>query len=145
MTPSHLAAARRFVALATKEHAPAIDVLARSLDELALSYYDTPPGMPDENAPAPPEPVFTHASVGSRFPELGLYGVANPSETAGSVIVGDAIDDILDIARDLSEVIWRYENVGAEDADWHFRLLYQCHWGVHLRDLSRYLHEKQFD
>ena len=127
------------------EDTPTIAALARSLDELAIAYYSTPPGLPDEDASDPPEPALTYASIGARFPELGFYGVASPAELTGSVMLGDAIDDVLDIARDLSEVIWRFENVGSDDANWHFRLLFQCHWGVHLRDLARYLHEKQFE
>lgn len=144
MTARNIIAAREFVALVTTEPMPAIEALARSLDELALAYWDTSPGMPRGKPCELPEWSFTHASIGHRFPNLGLYGVTSPAEISSSVMVGDAIDDILDIARDLSEVIWRYDNLGADDAHWHFRFLFEHHWGEHLRDLARHLHATCF-
>lgn len=145
MTAPNITAARRFVELATVADTPALAALAQSLDELAIAYYDTSPGIPVEYAPNPPKSTITYAQIGSRFPDLGYYGAALPGDLTGSASVGDAIDDILDIASDLSEIIWRFDHIGSDDADWHYRLLFQCHWGRHLRDLSRYLHAKQFD
>ena len=145
MVAANITAARRYIDLVTTDVNPTIAALARCLDELAITYYDTPPGMPDERADEPPRATVAYDGFGSLFPDLGYYGVADPAETAGDVLVGDAIDDIMDIARDLEEVLWRSEHIGSADADWHFRLLFEAHWGVHLRNLSRYLHSKQFD
>jgi hypothetical protein len=77
-----------------------------------------------------------------RFPALGYYGSAGPKEFAGEAFVGDAIDDIMDITNDLQEVLWRFDRFDSNDAHWHFRFLYQIHWGRHLRDLARYLHSR---
>ena len=55
-------------------------------------------------------------------------------------LVGDAIDDILDITNDLKEILWRFDRFGADDAHWYFRMLYQIHWGEHLRGLAGYLY-----
>lgn len=145
MAAANITAARRFIDLVTTEATPTVAALAQCLDELAVTYHDTAPGMPDERADEPPRPTIAYDALGSRFPELGYYGVADPAEISDDVLVGDAIDDIMDIARDLQEVLWRSEHVGSADADWHFRLLFEAHWGVHLRNLSRYLHSKQFD
>ena len=78
--------------------------------------------------------------LGARFPDYGYYASVDPRlvlEEKPSV--GDAIDDLADIVLDLREVSWRYDTFGADDAHWHFRFLFQIHWGAHVRDLSRYL------
>ncbi|OYQ24776.1 hypothetical protein CHU93_15595 [Sandarakinorhabdus cyanobacteriorum] len=144
MDPANIIAARRFIDLATAAIDPTADALAKSLDELAVTYYDTPLGMPDEQAEDPPPARVAYADISARFPDFGYYGAANPAATSGSAFLGDAIDDIVDIVRDLEEVLWRFEHIGCDDAHWHFRVLFQAHWGVHLRDLSRYLHSMQF-
>jgi len=143
MLPPNIAAARRFIDLATIGAAPSTGALARCLDELALSYHDTPFGEPDESEDRPPgEDRLTYQEIGSRFPEYGYYGVADPNQVPGEAMVGDAIDDIMDIANDLKEVLWRFERFGADDAHWYFRLLFQIHWGRHLRELACYLHSQ---
>ena len=141
MLPPNIFAAQRFVDLVTKCEKPSTALLAQRLDELALSYHDTPLGDPDESDDSPPrEDRVEYADIGSRFPDFGYYGSADPKEVPGDAIVGDAIDDIMDIANDLKEVLWRFDQFGPDDANWHFRFLYQIHWGEHLRDLARYLH-----
>jgi hypothetical protein len=143
MLPPNILAAQRFVDLVTKCETPSIDLLARRLDELALSYHDTPLGDPHESDERPvSEGRVEHASIGPRFPTLGYYGSADPKEVPGEAVVGDAIDDITDITNDLKEVLWRFDRFGPDDAHWHFRFLYQVHWGEHLRDLARYLHSR---
>ncbi|AQR73729.1 DUF5063 domain-containing protein [Sphingomonas sp. LM7] len=143
MPPPNISAAQRFVDLVTKEKNPSIAMLARRLDELALSYHDTPPGDPDESDERPThEDRVKYADIGSRFPDLGYYGSADPKGVPGEAIVGDAIDDIMDIANDLKEVLWRFDKFGPNDAHWYFRFLYQMHWGEHLRDLARYLYSR---
>ncbi|MFN7134579.1 MAG: DUF5063 domain-containing protein, partial [Myxococcales bacterium] len=58
------------------------------------------------------------------------------------IMVGDAIDDIVDIANDLQQVVWRWETTSEADALWHFRFSFTSHWGAHLRALQLYLHER---
>jgi Domain of unknown function (DUF5063) len=143
MLPPNIFAAQRFVDLVTKCEKPSIELLARRLDELAVSYYDTPLGAPDERDELPTrEDRVEYADIGSRFPDLGYYASADPDELPGEAIVGDAIDDIMDIANDLKEVLWRFDKFGPDDANWYFRFLFQVHWGEHLRDLARYLHSR---
>jgi hypothetical protein len=89
-----------------------------------------------------PRPGLNIAHMAQRFPALGYYGCADPKEVPGKAVVGDAIDDIMDITNDLQEVLWRFDRFGASDAHWHLRFLYQIHWGKHLRDLARYLHSR---
>lgn len=141
--PPNILAARRFVDFVTKSENPAVDTLARLLDELALSYHDTPFGDPHESEERPPsEDRVAHIDVRTRFPALGYYGSADPKAVPGEALIGDAIDDIMDITNDLKEVLWRWDRFGPDDAHWYFRFLYQIHWGEHVRDLARYLHSR---
>jgi hypothetical protein len=141
--PPNILAAQRFVDLVAKCEKPSADMLARRLDELALSYHDTPLGNPNKSDEPPPSAGrIEYGDVGRRFPSLGYYGSADPKEVPGEALVGDAIDDIMDITNDLQEVLWRFDRFGPDDAHWHFRFLYQIHWGEHLRDLARYLHAR---
>lgn len=141
MVPSNISVARRFVDLATIGLVPSIGALARCVDELALSYHDTPLGEPNESEEAPPSEIdTTHAEVAARFPDLGLYGTVFGIDVPGEAVVGDAIDDIMDITNDLKEVLWRFDRFGDDDAHWHFRMLFEIHWGEHLRGLAYYLY-----
>ena len=60
-------------------------------------------------------------------------------------MTGDAIDDLADIAGDLEEVLRRFEHSGKNAGDWYFRMLFEIHWGRHLRELQLYLHAKLTD
>jgi hypothetical protein len=118
-----------------------MQALARSLDELALSYHDTPAGDPSESDDRPPpEIAVTSADIAARFSDLGYYGTVFGIEIPGEAIVGDAIDDLLDIANSLKEVLWRFDQHGVDDANWHFRFQFEVHWGEHLRSLAYYLY-----
>ena len=122
--------------------------LQKALDKLAVSVHDAT-GYFDENSyrdPPRKEYPFLREQISPKFPDCGYYNVAHEiSEKVAesSVSVGDAIDDICDIAGDLEEVLWRWENTSSDDALWHFRESYGWHWGKHLRDLQLYLHAKQ--
>lgn len=143
--PPTIARARSFIALVTEGAPPSDEQLARALDETALAYYDCPEGSPAEAEPVMPDFHPLYADIGARFPNYGYYASADQAEVLDDKpAVGDAVDDLLDIVRDLREVSWRYDALGADDAHWHFRLLFQIHWGRHLRDLSLYLHATQF-
>ncbi|HUE79504.1 MAG TPA: DUF5063 domain-containing protein [Sphingomicrobium sp.] len=144
-TPT-IAAVRGFLALLNDGAAPSGRELARALDQLAMAYHEAPDGDPAEEDRESPTHGFEnykerYAKLGKRFPDYGYYAVADPMKPiTQESLVGDAIDDLADIAGDLEEVVWRFENLGADDAHWHFRFLFEIHWGMHLRELSLYLH-----
>ena len=80
--------------------------------------------------------------VAARFPNYGMYNVSEDVAThvgEGKAIVGDAIDDIADIAGDLFETKWRWEKNSPDDALWHFKFNFESHWSQHLRELQLYL------
>lgn len=117
--------------------------LAEALDRLVIEYHRAPDVEPDVMDVASPtvsyEPLAKRAAAS--FPELGLYGDVEPQDGLDQEIsLGDAIDDLADIARDLTDVLWHLDNVGVNDAIWMFRFGYQTHWGRHLHDIRRYLH-----
>jgi hypothetical protein len=86
--------------------------------------------------------------IGKRFPSLGYYNI--PSKISVSIgetelLTGDAVDDLADIANELSEFAWRWQHNSEEDALSHFRFSYESHWKSHLRSLQLYLHALRND
>jgi hypothetical protein len=80
--------------------------------------------------------------VTAQFPNYGYYNVAEDVTInigEGKVNVGDAIDDIADMAGDLFEAKWCWENNSTEDGLWHFKNEFEIHWNNHLRGLQIYL------
>lgn len=122
-----------------------VRALTLVLDKLAFAYH-----FADGVASGTPYPDELRAKTAKwrqlaahRFPQFGSYNLARPvteQRAEAEVVVGDAIDDLADIAADLYEVAWRWKNSGADDALWHFRHIYDFHWGEHLRALQMYLH-----
>lgn len=150
MAPSVIESARQYLYLLTQGFGdPGRDEeeLVRLLDVLALARHGTT--APETRAKLPEPPTCSYddrrAFASERFPRLGLYNVALPVVMApeGRVHlgVGDAVDDVVDIAGDLSEVVWLFENVSVHDALWGFCRSYDTHWGEHLRCLQLFLHE----
>jgi hypothetical protein len=121
--------------------------LTEILDRLALAHHRAPETLV-ENAPDPigqtPYRQIREAVVRA-FPDFGLYAAMNAiNDPPWEEMTGDAIDDLADIALELEQVLWRWENNGPEDAVWHFRFGYRSHWRRHLHDLRCYLHARQF-
>ena len=150
-----IAAARRFLMLLQEGNPPSDRELARALDELAITYHEAPEGdlgeddaeRPTAEQPARPKAYDNwkklYGELAARFPNYGYYATADPTQpVVEAAMVGDAIDDLADIVGDLEDVVWRSENIGSDDAHWHFKFHYQAHWGMHLRELSLYLHAK---
>jgi len=120
-----------------------------ALDRLALAYHFTEALTDDATSPDAPDVdgVKLRKRVESCFPELGYYNEAlhitrHLGESA--LGIGDAIDDLVDIATELRQVLHHWENTSEAAALWHFRFGFEVHWGLHLRGLQRYLHERAF-
>lgn len=146
-TSPAIEAARRFLAVAWEGPVPDDAALTAALDRLLAAYHDAPEGGVSHGAPdardGDGDDAAFRRTLGERFPDYGFYPVADPmEEPRAAASVGDAIDDLGDIIRDMREVVWLADNVGADDAHWLLRLLF-FHWGTHARDLLRYLHGRQ--
>ena len=83
--------------------------------------------------------------IAKRFPMLGLYWTAlystMDSERPGEIAVGDAIDDLTDIAAEIENVRWYFEQHGREEALAALRWCYESHLWMHLMPLRCHLEE----
>ena len=112
-----------------------------------MAYHTSPSGRPAEQNAEPQLGDWQegYSRIGKRFSELGYYGVADPAEVFEiQPTLGDAIDDLADIVRDLEEVLWRLEHLGLDDAHHEFRASFEIHWGRHARELALCLHSQRF-
>ena len=120
--------------------------LIKILDRLALAVHEAPPGEVTDESEAPRlDYESTYAQAAARFPNYGLYGASRllgPGE-GDELLVGDAIDDITDIAIDMHEAAWAWDHIGQDEGLWTLRFGFESHWGLHLRELQAYLHLEQ--
>jgi hypothetical protein len=124
--------------------------LIPTLDKLALAYHSSAYEFDEQDYPEPPSKDYQklRAIVTERFPNFGYYNLPQEVTTKISeteILVGDAIDDITDITRDMQEIRWRWNNTSDLDALWYFRLGYYSHWGNHLRELQFYLYALTYE
>ncbi|WP_371745665.1 DUF5063 domain-containing protein [Myxococcus sp. CA033] len=123
-------------------------MLREALDRLALaSHFAEVPLDTSSSRWSPPAPADDglRARIGPLFPGLGYYNVASDiAERVGesSLVVGDALDDLVDIVKDIQAVVTCWETAGEAEALWLFRFGFTSHWGMHLRSLQLYLHER---
>jgi hypothetical protein len=127
-----------------QEDEPSEERLSAALDDLAVSYRSVPDREPGSDDRKPPETSYDalRTKIGCRFPSLYLYAIAlEPLDPTPALSgVGDALDDLVDIVRDLQDVLWRFSNTSEADAHWRFRLSFETHWGEHMRHLALYLY-----
>jgi hypothetical protein len=122
-----------------------INALEVVLDQLALARHFVGDIVFEDDYPDPPVQDYDRLRVlaTERFPSFGYYSVPDDitkQSNETELLVGDALDDIVDIVRDLQAVKWRWEHTNEQDALWHFDFGYKTHWGKHLRCLQLYLH-----
>ncbi len=118
--------------------------LRRSLDRFALIQHYVSYTFDDRDYPDTPRKDYNalRKTVSAHFPELGYYNT--PSSITQQIAeaeieVGDAIDDITDIAIELYDVLWRFDYTSPDDGLWYFSNSYSTHWEQHLRELQLYL------
>lgn len=121
--------------------------LAEALDRLACAYHSTACTF-DEDA-RDPIGLATYVELrelaAAAFPDFGFYAVVRPGAGVDAQgMLGDAIDDLADIAVEMMEVEWRWNNNGPADAAWQFHVGY-AHWARHLIDLRGYVHTCLFE
>lgn len=86
------------------------------------------------------------ALVGQQFPSFGYYSTpANPVDQNGEaeMITGDAVADLANIACELYEVAWRFQNTSTNDALRAFSESYRQSWRSHLRTLQWYIERRR--
>lgn len=103
--------------------------------------------LPTLAEPADDVPQVTYADskgIYTRFGALPInyYGVVSDPTTVppGDRDIGDPADDLADIYRDVANGLARW-NVGDRgEAERHWRLRFETHWGQHAVDALRVLH-----
>lgn len=97
----------------------------------------------------PEEPDFDYKEIrqnlSKNFPEFGLYHVAHDChiiDKDADLVIGDALDDLTDIIKDLLTVKWKYENTSIDDARWEFDFSMKNHSEMHLVSFLKYLKDR---
>lgn len=122
--------------------------LVRLLDGVALTRYACPTEgwCYDDEAHGPlPERSYDEwrQCIGPRFPEFGFYwGALDTLDPARveDIALGDAIDDLADIARELHHAALVREQLGDREGRLDLGSMFDIHVSYHLRSLQRYLH-----
>jgi hypothetical protein len=118
--------------------------LAILLDQLALAQHLGASDADPKSYGDPPEWAYGERRTAATrvFPDFGYYNwpeLVLKGVGTSKCLVADAIDDVADIAGELAEVEWRWNQTSAADALWHFSYTYRMHWREHLRGLQLYL------
>jgi hypothetical protein len=130
---------------------PPLALLAQRLDAFVYSLrfllIDGIAAVPaDDAASSPPDYDGRYAALRQRFPNLGLYWIAlstsMDSNHNGEIATGDAIDDLTDIADDLSTVA-RCETACPKATTLSaLRFCYESHIWTHIYTLRTHLEER---
>jgi hypothetical protein len=134
--------ARRYCAWIEDDGDGLIDVIQarRLLAELQL----TALGLPDldggdhqkihKPAPILRERVLRRAST---VPFQRYWNMFDPLKEDQQPVCGDLSDDLADIWLDLWEGLYLFDASHRLEANFHWRVLYDSHWGQHLLDAQR--------
>ena len=119
--------------------------LELALDKLALIYHFVGE-IPDDENTYPDSPNRDYSEwreiIAKNFPKFGFYNIPSTISVKigeAELHTGDAIDDLADIANELTDFIWRWENNSENNALWYLGYSYEIHWSSHLRNLQTYL------
>lgn len=125
-----------------------VKTLKKLLVEIYAEYLNIEPDFDKENYGE--EPNFEYDAVRENvklnFPDFDWYSTIldqNKMVPDVEVGIGDAVDDLTDIIKDLLVVKWRMENTSDMNAVWHFEFLMRAHSERHLVDLLKYLKDKE--
>ncbi|AZI43363.1 hypothetical protein EHF33_11925 [Deinococcus psychrotolerans] len=104
----------------------------------AVSHFPNISDWPDD-AESSLDYAVLSAEISRHWPELGLYDL-NTGEglTDHSSEIGDAIDDLADIALDLGRSL-EIAHVNVSGAVSQLRFWYDAHWDDHAADLRKHL------
>ena len=84
-------------------------------------------------------------NVESNFKDFGLYKLIidiNDIDNLTDNCIGDAIDDLTDIIRDLLETKLRIETNSLADGLWYFQFAFYTHTQQHILDLLNFIKQK---
>lgn len=121
-------------------------VLLVVLNRLELACLNLPDVEPTDGGDSPNTYDARRAQVSSAFPEFGWYHHVRPShaDEEEQVGLGDPLDDLADILRDIDDALWTETNRGMASAIWQAKFNYEHHFGSHISDLRSYLYRLRF-
>lgn len=120
-------------------------LLAHILDELAIRVHDLSGIFIDTESEDEPRLDYqdTYKILMQHFSDYRYYStvldINDPAKT-DNLAVGDPLDDLADIAVDLSDVLGVAKKFGEAAGQYAFVDSYHIHWGYHLRQLQLFLH-----
>lgn len=119
-----------------------LQVLAMALDHLAYAYHGLTETDFDYDVTDHPADWYqkVYQEISARFPELGFYSVVESKGIDEAPVLGDAIDDLIDIEAELRDVLALWDLGSQQAAANQYRWGYRFHWGRHLLDLRKHLH-----
>ena len=85
-------------------------------------------------------------NIETNFEDFGFYKMLldiNDFENKTENTLSDAVDDLMDIIKDLLEVKWRIENNSFNDGIWFFKFIFRSHTQQHILDLLNYIKQKE--
>lgn len=115
--------------------------LADLLDGLRREVQALPCTVPESDTPPREEDHHLRASIARAWPELGFYDPATGRALGHCDLpteIGDALDDLTDLARDLGTALALADTDGADALAW-LRFSHDIHWGDHVQDVTRHL------
>jgi hypothetical protein len=119
-----------------------LETAIRFLLELTARALDLPDADVDDDEDTPgPDDAATKA-VYDRFSVLpaGLYATVDPEDVAGdSQLVGDVLDDLADVWRDVRTGLDAHRADRVDEACWQWRFSFRSHWGWHATEALRVL------
>jgi hypothetical protein len=130
------------------ELADKTEILKKMLVEIYTEYLNTEYVLDTNDYDAEPEFEYTEIRkhVISNFNDFGWYSQVldlNEMQPNIEIAIGDAVDDLTDIIKDLLVVKWKMDNTSKMDALWCFSFSMRNHSEQHLVDLLKYLIEKK--
>lgn len=130
VTPRHIRSALLgFLELLESPDRQSLELLEMWLGQLAFLQHFIGEVSMDENAPSFPL-VRNHSywtkTAGEHFPSL----------------TGQPLDNLAEIAVEICVCLQHWESVSEEQALWYYQSSYQTKWGIRLRSLQSYLHNR---
>jgi hypothetical protein len=134
--------ARRYCEWADSEARDAIDLLMarRLLAELQLAATSLPEvGSGDHQKIHKPPPELKQKVLDrvSAVPFRRYWAMFNPLKENEEPVCGDLADDLADIWLDLWEGLYLFDHGHMLESNFHWRVLYDSHWGQHVLEAER--------
>jgi hypothetical protein len=119
-----------------------VETAIRLLLELVARALDLPDVDVDDEGETERADDAVYAAVRNRLGVLpvGLYGTVDPDDVAGEQhLVGDVLDDLGDVWRDVRQGLDAHRAGRPEEACWTWKFTFRNHWGEHAAEALRVL------